>query len=169
MRTGIKIIFTISLLLNVLLLGAVGGHFYVRWKQHPWQDVRAELSPESRNHAARIFQGAFRDIRGVGDEARKARAELVNILSAEEFDAEAFDRQAEKLAAARARITALKIAATKDVALELDPQERAKMAQRMTDMIGGGREKRVRRDRRPEEIFPPGHPPAEESSAKTPE
>lgn len=155
MKTGIKIIFTVSLLLNVLLLGVVGGHVYAQWKDHPWQDVREELSPEARNHAARIFQSAFRKIREVGDEARKARGELVKILSAETFDAKAFDKEAAKLAEARAEITTLKIAATKEVAMALDAQERAKMAQRMTDMIGGGWEKRVHRDHRPMGMMSP--------------
>lgn len=154
MRTGIKIIFTVSLLLNVLLAGAVGGHFYTKWREHPWQEVHEELSPEARNHAARIFQSAFRQIREVGGEARKSRAELVKILSAKAFDAEAFDREAAKLAAARAEITTLKITATKEVAQALDSQERSKMARRMTDMIGGGWERRVRRDRRPTEAIP---------------
>lgn len=149
MKRGIRIIFTASLLLNMLLLGVVGGHVYMQWQAHPWQDVREDLSPEARNKAARIFQSAFRKIREVGDGARKARAELVKTLSAETFDPKAFDRDAMKLAEARAEITTLKIEATKEVAEVLDAQERAKMARRMTDIIGGGWEKRVHRDRKP--------------------
>ncbi|MCC6597268.1 MAG: periplasmic heavy metal sensor [Alphaproteobacteria bacterium] len=165
MRNSIRAIFTFSLILNMLLLGVLGGHAYRKWKHHPWQDVRQELSPTARNQAARIFQNAFRDIRSVGDEARKARAEMVVILSAETFDPEAFDAVAQKLATMRGEMTTLKIAATKEVASTLDVEDRRKMAERMTQVIGGGWEKRVHRDRTPRSL----NAPAEEEKKKSSE
>lgn len=152
MSKKIKFILTGSLLLNILLGGIITGHCYKRWAHHPWNSVKQDMAPESRNHIARTFQGAFREIRPIGDEARKARADLVKILSAEDFDEKAFDEGVAKLLDAGERITALKIKATKDIANELSAEERGKMAKRMTDMIGGGKEKHVRRHRKPDEI-----------------
>jgi uncharacterized membrane protein len=159
MRKCVKGFFTVSLILNVLLLGLIGGHFYQMWQHHPWQEVRGDLKPENQNFVASTFQNSFRDIREVGDEARKVRAELVTILSAEKFDEKAFDAAIKKLAVTRNKIAAIKVKTTKDLAMKLSQEERAKMAERMAKMVGGGWEKRVERDRRPHEI--PGGPPPE--------
>lgn len=168
MSKRIKIILTGSVLLNILLAGVIGGHCYKRWAHHPWNAIKQDMEPESRNHIARTFQGAFREIRPIGDEARKARADLVKIISAEEFDEKAFDEGVGKLIEARDRITALKIKATKDIAAELSAEERAKMAERMTDMIGGGKEKHVRRHRKPDQIKAEDVKPEEPAAPDSP-
>jgi Spy/CpxP family protein refolding chaperone len=147
----------VSLLANVLLVGFIGGHAYKRWANHPWQSMKQDLEPETRNVVGRAFQSTFKDMKPLGDEARKQRAELLKILSAEEFDEAAFDKVAEELANTRDDMTALKIKATKDVAKVLSPEERVKMADRMVKMIGGGREHKVKRDRKPKAMDRP-HP-----------
>ncbi len=166
MRNSIKFIFTLSLLLNVVLLGYIGRHEYDTWEHHPWQETREALSPEARNLVARTFQSAFREIREAGDKARKIRSDLVDILSAPAFDPKAFDKTAKKLMDSRQIITALKIKATKQVAEDLSPEDRAKMAERMTDMIGGGGRKDVNRDRNPMELSPEDLPPSEQKDLK---
>lgn len=144
-----KTLLTLSVVLNVLLIGGFGGHIYKRWSSHPWHAVKQELSPETRNVIGRTFQSAFREIKPLGDEARKARADLVRILSADEFDEAAFDKAAEKISGVRSEMVAIKIQATKDAALQLSVEERRKMADRMAKMVGGGHERRVKRHRRP--------------------
>ena len=67
----------VSVLVNILLIGMVGGHVYKKWSSHPWHEVKAQLSPESRNVVGRTFQSAVREGRPIADEARKARAESV--------------------------------------------------------------------------------------------
>ncbi len=158
MGKRIKILLISSLVLNVLVLGVVGGHVYKRWADHPWHQVKQELSPETRNVVGRTFQGAFREIRPLGNDARKARAELVKVLSAKEFDGDAFDKVAQRLVDVRGDMAALKIQATKDVASQLSVEERRKMADRMAKMVGGGHERRVKRHRRPEMIMPDKKP-----------
>ncbi len=152
MKKRFKVLLTGSLLVNVLLIGFVGGHMYRKWANHPWQEVKQELAPQTRNVVGRTFQSAFRDIRPLGDEARKERASLVKILSAEEFDEAAFDEAVENLTGLSEQMMALKIKATKEVAGELSADERRKMADRMAKMIGGGKERHVKRDRKPDMI-----------------
>ncbi len=145
------------MLANVLLIGFIGGHAYKRWSHHPWNAMKHELSPETRNVVGRAFQSTFKTMKPLGDKARKSRAELVKILSAEAFDEAAFDKVAEELADTRDEMTDLKIKATRDVAKVLSPEERVKMADRMVKMIGGGREQKVKRDRKPKAMDRP-HP-----------
>lgn len=154
MKKRFKILLTASLLINVLLIGFVGGHIYRKWANHPWQEVKQELAPQTRNVVGRTFQSTFREIRPLGDEARKERASLVKILSAEEFDEAAFDKAVEHLTGLSEQMMALKIKATKEVAGELSVEERRKMADRMAKMIGGGKEHHVKRDRKPDMIKP---------------
>ena len=153
-----KIFITVSVVLNVLVLGVIGGHIYKKWSHHPWHEVKKELSPETRSVIGRTFQSAFREIKPLGNNARKVRAELVKILSAKEFDADAFDKAAEKMRGIRGEMSAIKIQATKDAASQLSVEERRKMADRMAKMVGGGHERRVKRHRRPHMITPDHKP-----------
>jgi uncharacterized membrane protein len=159
MTKCVKRCFTVSVVLNVLLFGVLGGHFFMMWQDHPWWEIKEELAPETQNYVAATFQNAFRDIREVGDEARKTRADLVKILSAEKFDEKAFDKQIKKLAVTRNKIAAIKIKATKEMAQKLSQPEREKMADRMAKMVGGGWERRVERDHKPREMDKSAPPP----------
>lgn len=152
MNAHSKGLFTASIILNVVLLGVIGGHVYTRWQEHSWREIREEIAPETRNLVAKTFQDAFRDIRAVGGEARKTRAEILKILTAEKFDEKAFDKQAKKLMEQRVQITATKVRSTKALAKKLSAEERAKMAERMVTMLGGGPEKQASRDHQPKEI-----------------
>ena len=158
MSQRMKILLSVSLALNVLLLGVSAGHVYQRWSSHPWHEVKKELSPEGRNIAGRVFQSAFRDIKPLGQDARKARAEIVKILSADEFDADAFDKATARMLDIRGDMKALKIQAMRDAASQLSVEDRRKMADRMAKMVGGGHKRRVKRDRKPKMITPDHKP-----------
>ena len=158
MNKKFKIFLSISVLFNLLLAGTIAGHVYKHWSSHPWHNVKAELSPEGRNIAGRTFQSAFRDIRPLGDKARKARAELVKILSAEEFDEAGFDNATKRMLGIRGDMKARKIQAMKDVAMKLSVEDRRQMANRMAKMVGGGREHKVKRHRNIERIKPERKP-----------
>lgn len=171
-----KIILSSSLVVNLLFAGLIGGHVYDRFKRHPWQETKEQLSPESRNLVGRTFQNAFREIKPLGDEARKVRAELVKILSADDFDEAAFDAQAEKMLEISGKMDAHKVETVKTLAMQLSPEDRRTMADKMAVLVGGGHEKRVKRHRHimavrpdhkpgfeppPGEGFPPDGPPPE--------
>lgn len=158
MSKRLKIILTVSILLNVVLIGVGAGHAYKHWSSHSWHKVKQEISPEARNVAGRTFQQAFRDIRPLGQEARKARGDLVKILSADEFDEEAFDKAVERLSSVKIKIQDAKVQATRNLAMQLSVEERRKMAERMAKMVGGGREHRVKRTRNIERVRPKRKP-----------
>ena len=101
MSKKIKILFTISVLLNVILIGLVAGHSVKRWSDHPMERAMKEMSPEGRHIVARKLQSAFRYGRDEMKKMRATKKELKNILMAEEFDAEAFEEAAEKMSKMR--------------------------------------------------------------------
>lgn len=149
MTIKFRVILVLSLLLNIFLFGAGAGFVYKHYSQKPWMKERGTLSPETRNIVGRTLQSTFRDIRPLGQDARTARAELIKVLSAEEFDAVAYDKAVERLRDIKGDIQDKKIAATKEIAQNLPFKERQKMADRMVGMVGGGHEKRVKRHRGP--------------------
>ena len=158
MNQKFKIILSVSVLLNLLLIGTVAGHAYKHWSSHPWHQVKVDLSPEGQNMAGRTFQSAFRDIRPLGQDARKVRGELVKILSAEEFDEAAFDKATEKMLSIRGEMKDKKIQAMKEVAMNLSLEDRRAMADRIAKMVGGGREHKVKRHRNIQRIKPERKP-----------
>lgn len=161
MHKHIKIILAASAAFNILFLGVAGGHVYKRVTEHPVHMAKKELSPETRNLVGRTFQSAFREMRPLRDKARKARAQLVKVISADEFDSDAFDQAAEKFKGATDAMRDLKTETAKTVATQMTAEERRKMAERMTMAIGGGYERKVKRERRPRMIKPDRKPEAE--------
>lgn len=153
-----KIILSTSLIFNVLLIGIIGGHVIDRYKKHPWHAMKEQLSPESRNLVGRTFQSGFREIKPIGDEARKIRAELVKILTAEEFNEDAYDKIAQKMLDISGKMDAHKIETVKTLAMQMSVEDRVIMADKMARMVGGGHEKRVKRHRKIMAIKPDHKP-----------
>ena len=125
----------ISLVLNIFLLGAVGGGFY------RWQTRQQVVEPRGLRFAASElsksrqdqFQFALREMRrdnyrhGVGRAARDGRADVIAALSAKPFDANALDaapaRTRDADIAVRTRIEAV----VSNFAATLTPEERLKL------------------------------------------
>ena len=160
MDKRVKIILAVSVVLNLLFISAAGGMAVKNAMDSPWSKQKKELSPETRNIVGRVLQSSFREIRPLGDEARKERAELIKIITADEFDGDQFDKIVGRLVDVKSKIAKKKIEATKSLAEQLPLDAREKMAERMIDVIGGGREHHVRRHRKPMEIKP-AHKPEE--------
>lgn len=161
MSKKIRLLFTISVLLNVLLLGVSGGLVIKNSYHRPsWDKVKEGLSPETRNLMAREFQKAHRDMKPLGEEARKARKDVMNALSRKEFSESEFDTAMERLQKAQKNIMEKKIEATKALAAELPVGERKKLAEHFSLTFGG---KHSRGGRDPEKHdYPRPQSPVEE-------
>lgn len=145
MRKRVKIVFTASILLNVLFIGAVGGVIFNRWMDRPWHSIKSELSPQSQHIIARTMQGAFKEARPKMREARQSKRELMRILRAEEFNAEAFETVAREMAELNAEMMENRIAITKDLAAQLPAKERAALARRLTEGFSSGGQRAEKR------------------------
>ena len=158
MKKRMKILLIVSLALNVMFIGIIGGHVAKKWSEHPRHDVVKTFTPETRSLVARTFQSAYQDIQPLGDEARKVRAELLDAVTAEEFNEELFDEIVADMREIQDDIGLIKIEATKTLARELPQSERAKFAERMAKMLGGGFERKVERKRKVRGIKPERKP-----------
>jgi uncharacterized membrane protein len=131
MRKTTKILFTASILLNIALLGALGGKVYKDAKRHPWKLVKEELSPESRNIVARNFRATHRQMWQTHKEGQALRKKMDKILKAEEFDEEAFRKNAEKIAKLKEKMNKARLDSMVDLAKTLPYEDRVKIADKM--------------------------------------
>ncbi len=134
---AMKIIFTVSVILNVLLLGAAGGLAYKHGSDKPYHAIHADMSPEGRNVVARAMQNAFRDGREVMQEARAIKKDIRAILTAPEFDAQAFDAKAEELHDIMSAMGHKRIDVTKDLAAQLSQEDRKVLAEKFSKGFRG--------------------------------
>lgn len=137
MNGKIKTLFTVSVIFNLLLLGAVGGMAYKHFSPPPFKEVYTEMSPEARNIVARTMQAAFRDGRAGMESAREIKTSIREILSAETFDAEAFDAQAEKLHTIMSAMGHKRIEVTKELAQQLSQEDRKVLAEKFAKGFHG--------------------------------
>lgn len=136
LKSRLKTWLTLSLILNVFLLGAVGGGLY-RWQTRQQQAVEqrglrfaaSELS-ESRQAQFKLDLKAMRrdNFRhGLGRAAREGRLDVIAALSATPFDVNALNaalaRTRDADVAVRTRIEAV----VSNFAATLTPEERAKL------------------------------------------
>ncbi len=126
MNNRLKVFLLVSVLLNMLLAGAVLGHFLHR---PPPPDRGEEVSriikdPALKEQARKLFD---RD-GGKRGELRKAREATLDILTAEKFDAKAYINAMDKMHGmheSRRRNMAQEIAG---IAEKLSREERVKLA-----------------------------------------
>jgi len=135
MSRKMKVIFTISVLLNVLFLGATMGIGYHRWHDNPWQETKKDLSPQGRNVVASQFQAIRNDVRGLFVEGRQAHRALAKTLTADEFDSETFEKEAKALMDVQEKIMRHKIDTVKNLSEKLPEADRKKLARKLANSL----------------------------------
>ncbi|MFP4314129.1 MAG: periplasmic heavy metal sensor [Alphaproteobacteria bacterium] len=139
MSKSIKIVFTASVLLNVLLIGILTGmaaQKYAERKERLTQ-MTHEMSPEGRHVVARTMQKAFRDGQGQMREMRRMKKQIRDILTEEEFDAQAFEEASRKMQSMMEAMGEKRINVTKDMAEDLSQEDRAVLAERFSKGFRG--------------------------------
>lgn len=131
MRSSTKVIFTLSVLLNVVLIGVVAGGVIKDLRKQPWHQAKEELSPESRSIVARNFRATHNDMRDIREQSQKLREQMKDIFKAEVFDVEAFDKAALKMDELKQKMHQRKIESIRELAQSLPQEERVKMADKL--------------------------------------
>jgi uncharacterized membrane protein len=139
MSKRMKILFTISMVLNIVLIGVVAGSAYSM--HHHW-DRKFErkfghFSPEVKARIKDAFSDSRDEFHAFLTQAKEAREEMKDILNADPFDEAAYDAATEQLNQARLGMMQLKADKTKDIVKSLSVEERRQMAGHL--MRGGYR------------------------------
>jgi uncharacterized membrane protein len=130
MSRKMKTILTVSVILNVLLLGLSGGMLYKKWQ---WKSGRAHLAgadfaPDTRNVIARNFQAARNDMKDEFNKSRQIHKDLIDLLRAETIDEEAYAQKVKALDDIQGDLMVRRMEMLKDIALDLSPEERKKIS-----------------------------------------
>jgi uncharacterized membrane protein len=136
MNRRMKLIFTISILLNIVFVGVGAGLLYKFCRDVP---IPGEMSPDARNFVARTYQQGRADVRPLIDEVKARKKKVEAILLADEFNAKAYDAAVDDVLETQGKIARHR-ADTMSKALEqLSPEDRKKFSKHILDGLTPGR------------------------------
>ncbi len=134
MSKKIKTVLTISIILNVLLLGVLIGMSADDYKDH--RNRRAEfrsavdkLPADKSKLVKKTMRGLHKETRKTRNEVRKTRNNINKIISAPEFDGSAYDKEIENLQRLQSEIMYKFGKVTKKLAVQLEQDERKVIAE----------------------------------------
>lgn len=136
MKRSVNIIFTLSVVLNLLLIGVIGGYIYKKQNEPgSWHQVKETLAPETK----KIMRDSFKrkEMIAMFMEARKKRSEIEKVLTAEEFDPVAYDALAQEIQAMNTQFSAKRLEHIKRIATKLPQEERKKLAKHAVSKLFG--------------------------------
>lgn len=168
MNRRMKIIFTASLLLNIVLVGIGAGLFYKYCQDVP---IPADMSPEARNFVARTYQEGRADVRPLIDEVKARKRAVEAILMADAFDVKAYDAAVEGVLETQSKIMHHRAATMSRALEELSTEDRHKFAKQVLEGLShkrpGGPRKHGHWDNKPgherHDAPPAGAPPSEKA------
>jgi len=139
MSKGLKVIFIISVLLNFLFIGLTIGHFSKR--AAVWGKMKADMVetigylPENKQ---KLILGAMKELRrethSTKIKVEKTRSELIETLTAENFDPERFKDEARELHELLGILTMDMASRVSELAQNLDRQERVALSEFIEEM-----------------------------------
>lgn len=134
MSKRMKLVFTISLLLNIVLVG-VGAGMLVRMCQDI--PIPGQISPEARHFIARTFQQGREEVKPLIDEVKANRRKVEAILIAETFDKKAYDAAVDKMLDSRDKVSRKRADIMGRALVDLPAEDRQKFANRILDGLDG--------------------------------
>jgi uncharacterized membrane protein len=129
-----------SLLLNVLLVGAIIGNIShridgKRFMRRHGREFAVKLPPDKQELFFTTMERVNRENRGIHRQMREARQRVLLILTAPEFDEAAYQREVEKLDQLRNRMMRRLEDATRELAKQFDQEERKALADHLRNPL----------------------------------
>ena len=125
MSRTMKIVFTVSVIGNVLLAGIVGG-MAMRHGEHRQRDF-SDLNPKSAALVEKTFSEVRGRIRPLFDDLKEARERLSDTASREDMDEQAFEAALTDIHRIHGEMFAAKMQAMREIVDELPPEDRKAM------------------------------------------
>lgn len=135
MSKRLKVIFTLSVILNFVLIGLVVGHGYKAFSPHHFKDV--DMSPETRATMKAALKEKHEKIRKVMHDIRAKKKNLEEVMSASEFDVNAYDTAIEDWRSYSGVLIDDKKVFFREMLLKLPQAEREKIAPKFVSILVG--------------------------------
>ncbi len=139
MNRRMKLIFTVSVLLNIVFVGVAAGMFYKFC-----QDVRipADMSPEARSFVARTYQNGREDVKPLITEVKARKKKVESTILADSFDAKAYNDAVDDLLETQQKIMRHRANTMEKALVELSTQDRKKFSKEILDGLTPGKPKK---------------------------
>ena len=134
MNRRLKLLLTVSTLLNLLLIGIIGGqtgHRLIGDEQHTMSEIAASLPADKRSVVLSVLEHSEQDTGELREQLMDARKKAMQILKADPFDKDAYFSQVQRINKLRDQLIQRKAEAIAELAPQLLPAEREKMAELM--------------------------------------
>lgn len=145
MNRHLKIFFTLSLLLNITLIGVVAGAGYKRWNDDGPRFAESR-DPQFNHKMAKSMREARKGQEPLFKQMRAAKEDMNKVLSGDQFDEAAFHDASEKMYKVQADMFKARNEAMLNMAREMSAAERKELAAHLKAMS----ERHEKRDRRKE-------------------
>lgn len=137
MNRRMKLIFTISVLVNIVLIGAGAGMLY-RFCNDRF-DIPGDMSPEARHFIAMTFEQGREQVKPLITEVKSRRAKVEDIITADKFDLKAYTKATDSMLETRDKISRKRAEIMGKTLVDLPAADRQKFADRILDGLGGNR------------------------------
>lgn len=134
MNRRMKLIFTISLLLNIVFVGIAAG-MYVRMKGDI--PMPRDITPEARQFLSSTFEKGRAEVKPLIGIAKEKRKAVESVITAENFDRAAYDAAVKDMIDARDTIARKKADIMGRALVDLSADERQKFAGFILDGLEG--------------------------------
>ena len=134
MSKRMKVVFTLSLMLNIIFIGVGAGLLYRFCQDVP---IAGDMSPDARHFVARTFQEGREEAKPLITEVKAHRAIVEKIIMAPNFDKKAYDEEVGKMLDARDKMTRHRANVMGKALSELSQDDREKFAKRALDGLEG--------------------------------
>ncbi len=130
MNKNMKIVFTASVLLNLLLAGIMAGYAVKCRSPDPWSaaPAMAKLSPQGKTLLKDSFDASRATMEQTFRDAKQLREKLNAILQADTFDADAYAAASAALREHQVKIMEQRAKTAGGLAAKLSPEDRRLMA-----------------------------------------
>lgn len=144
MSRTVKILFALSIILNVLFAGVVIGMYSHGFKmkvsmRQDLEDVVKEFPPGKQALVTESIESLREKTKATKKEIRAKRKEIVAILSAPDFDPALYDRKVAELHSLMDKLGSEFADTARDLALQLDQDERKALSGIIMNRRGGGK------------------------------
>lgn len=142
MSRKVKLAFLASIIVNVLLIGVIVGHFPRSFDRDSSRQERMERALKGLPEPAqKRFREKIERMRAESEpmrnQTRQARDEAIRILTTEPFDEGAYDRQVSKVNELRVQMTKTLAKSFKEFAKELPSDQRHLLAEMLQQPPAG--------------------------------
>jgi uncharacterized membrane protein len=140
MNPRIKLLFTLSLILNVVFIGVGLGLLYRFCMDMPMR-IPGDMSPEARHFIAKTFQDGRDQTKPLIEDIKSQRTKVENIITAKEFDLKAYNAAVDDMLETRDEISRTRAKIMGEALKELPAEDRKRFAKRILDGLEGKRKK----------------------------